>query len=163
MKMTAPAPHNPLDDNHHGWIGKPIDRIDGRLKVTGVATYAYEYREGAAPVFGFLVQATIGSGRITAIDTTAAEAASGVLLVMTHLNAPPQAAPKVDETAPQLVDAKIHHYGQPIALIVATSYEAARAAAYLVETSYDTTAGNYTLAGALVQAKKPPPLMNPTD
>jgi xanthine dehydrogenase YagR molybdenum-binding subunit len=163
MKMDAPAKMNPLDENRQGWIGKPIDRIDGRLKVTGAATYAYEYREGAAPAYGFLVQATIGKGRIGAIDTAAAEKAPGVLLVMTHLNAPTQAPPKVDETVPLLVDAAIHHYGQPIALVVATSYEAARDASYLVRVSYDEEPGRYTLAGAMGEAKKPPPLVQPPD
>jgi xanthine dehydrogenase YagR molybdenum-binding subunit len=163
MKMDAPAKMNPLDQNRQGWIGRPIDRIDGRLKVTGAATYAYEYRDGAAPVFGFLVQATIGKGSIGGIDTGAAEKAPGVLLVMTHLNAPKQAPPKVDETAPSLIDAAIHHYGQPIALVVATSYEAARDASYLVRVSYEETPGRYTLAGAMGQAKEPPPLLQPPD
>jgi xanthine dehydrogenase YagR molybdenum-binding subunit len=163
MKMNAPAALNPLDENRHGWIGKPIDRIDGLLKVTGAATYAYEYQEGPAPAFAFLVQATVGKGRIRSIDTTAAEGAPGVLLAMTHLNAPPQAARKVDQTAPQLSDATILHFGQAVALIVAESYEAARAASYLVQVDYEEAAGRYTLAGEIDNAKKPPPLMNPPD
>jgi xanthine dehydrogenase YagR molybdenum-binding subunit len=163
MKMNAPAELNPIDANGNGWIGKPIDRIDGWLKVTGAATYAYEYQEGGVPSFGFVVQAGVGKGRISAIDTAAAERAPGVLLVMTHLNAPPQAPLKVDETAPQLVDDVIHYFGQPVALIVAQSYEAARDAATLVRIDYEETDGRYTLAGAIGQAKKPPPLMNPPD
>jgi xanthine dehydrogenase YagR molybdenum-binding subunit len=163
MKMDAPAKLNPLDRNREGWVGKPIDRIDGRLKVTGAATYAYEYRDGAAPAYGFLVQATIGKGSISGIDTAAAEKAPGVLLVMTHLNAPVQAPAKVDETAPFLADAAVHHYGQPIALVVATSYEAARDASYLVRVSYDEAPGRYTLAGAMGEAKAPPPLVQPAD
>src|ERR1700693_6339053 len=146
--MTAPAGVNPIDENRHGWIGKPVDRVDGRLKVTGAATYADEYREGGAPAYGFLVQATTGKGRIASIDTVAAESAPGVLLVMTHRNAPRQAAPQEDETAPQLIDAEIRHYGQPIALVVAETSEAARDAAYLVRASYAETPGRYQLAPA---------------
>ncbi|RXZ36172.1 xanthine dehydrogenase family protein molybdopterin-binding subunit [Oxalobacteraceae bacterium CAVE-383] len=163
MKMNAPSELNPIDANLHGWIGKPVDRVDGLLKVTGAATYAYEYEEGGPPLFGFVVQAGIGKGRIRAIDTAAAECAPGVMLVMTHLNAPPQAPLKVDETVPQLDSDAIRHFGQPVALIVAVSYEAARDAATLVRVDYETAAGRYTLAGSLERAKEPPPLVNPPD
>jgi xanthine dehydrogenase YagR molybdenum-binding subunit len=57
----------------------------------------------------------------------------------------------------------IRHFGQPVALIVAVSYEAARDAAALVRVDYEQAAGRYTLAGAVDQAKKPPPQMNPPD
>jgi xanthine dehydrogenase YagR molybdenum-binding subunit len=163
MKMTAPAGVNPIDENRHGWIGKPVDRVDGRLKVTGAATYAYEYREGGAPAYGFLVQATIGKGRIESIDTAAAESAPGVLLVMTYRNAPRQAAPKEDATAPQLIDAEIRHYGQPIALVVAETYEAARDASYLVQVAYLPAPGRYRLASERAHAKQPPPALNRPD
>jgi CO/xanthine dehydrogenase Mo-binding subunit len=71
-------------------VGQAISRVDGPFKVTGDATYAYEHREVGEPLYGFIVGATIGRGRITRIDTTAADASSGVRLVMTHLNAPEQ-------------------------------------------------------------------------
>jgi xanthine dehydrogenase YagR molybdenum-binding subunit len=163
MKMNAPAGSNPIDANRHGWIGKPVDRVDGRLKVTGAATYADEYREGGQAAYGFLVQATIGKGRIEAIDSAAAASAAGVLLVMTHLNAPPQAAPQDDKTAPQLFDAEIRHYGQPVALIVAETYEAARAAAGLVRLAYAEQPGRYTLAAVRELAVTPPPGLNAPD
>lgn len=163
MKMNAPAKPNPIDANRHGWIGKPMDRVDGLLKVTGAATYAYEYEEGGVPLFGFVVQAAIGKGRIGAIDTAAAESAPGVVWVMTHKNAPPQAGLKVDETAPQLEGETVHHFGEAVALIVAVSYEAARDAATLVHIAYEQAEGRYTLAGAMDQARTPPPLMNPPD
>ena len=50
-------------------IGQPVNRVDGPLKVAGRATYAYEYWEAGQPLYGFIVGATIGKGRITRIDT----------------------------------------------------------------------------------------------
>ena len=74
-------------------LGKAINRIDGPLKVTGRATYAYEHWETGQPLYGFIVGATIGRGRITTIDTARAEQASGVRLVLTHREAPEQGTP----------------------------------------------------------------------
>ena len=71
-------------------IGQPISRIDGPLKVSGRATYAAEHWDVGQPLYGFIVGATIGKGRITAIDTARAEQAPGVRMVMTHRNAPAQ-------------------------------------------------------------------------
>jgi xanthine dehydrogenase YagR molybdenum-binding subunit len=70
--------------------GRPIHRVDGPLKVSGRATYAYEHWNPDAdqPLYGCIVGATIGKGRITRIDTSHAERSPGVCLVMTHLNAP---------------------------------------------------------------------------
>ena len=50
-------------------IGQPINRVDGPLKVSGQATYAYEHWDAGQPLYGFIVGATIGRGRITGIDT----------------------------------------------------------------------------------------------
>src|SRR5207253_6291503 len=74
-------------------IGQPINRVDGPLKVTGQATYAYEHWDVGQPLYGFIVGATIGKGRITRIDTTRAERSPGVCMVMTHQNAPAQGTP----------------------------------------------------------------------
>ena len=51
-----------------GPIGRPLDRVDGRLKVTGRATYAYEYAAQGAAAYGFIVPAAIGKGRVLAVD-----------------------------------------------------------------------------------------------
>src|SRR3982074_3924547 len=68
-------------------IGQPVSRVDGRQKVTGRATYAAEVNvRGLA--HGAIVRSTIASGRITSIETAAAEQAQGVLAVLTHRNAP---------------------------------------------------------------------------
>ena len=74
-------------------IGQALTRVDGPLKVAGRATYAYEHWEAGQPLYGFIVGATIGKGRITRIDTARAERSPGVHMVMTHLNAPAQGTP----------------------------------------------------------------------
>jgi xanthine dehydrogenase YagR molybdenum-binding subunit len=121
--------------------GKGIDRLDARLKVTGRATYAAEY--GVANVaHAVIVGAPKGKGRITALDTAAAEKAPGVIAVLSHKNAPklPGAATKgegVDRVLQILQDDQVLYNGQPIALVVADTIEHARYAAGLVKPSID--------------------------
>ena len=59
MEMNQPAPPNALDENRQRLIGKPMDRVDGVLKVTGRAPFAYEVKEAAEPLYGWLVEAGI--------------------------------------------------------------------------------------------------------
>ncbi len=155
INVNLPIGQTPLD-KPNGLVGQPIDRIDGPLKVTGHATYAYEYREGGVPAYGFLVEAGIATGRLTALDTAAAEKAPGVILVLTHKNAPKQ-APKTDNSLPQLASDKILHYGQPIALVVVETFEQASAAAYMIKPTYAAEHGRYDLASAMQEAFIPPP------
>ena len=125
-------------------LGRPIDRVDGPLKVHGAATYAsditYPHLAHAT-----LVQATIAAGRIRHMDTARAEAAPGVIAVITHLNAPVLAEPPEGEllfpTARfPLKDDRILHHGQHVAVVVAESREQAVDAARLVSVEYDATA-----------------------
>ena len=142
-------------------IGQPIDRVDGPLKVTGRATYAYEHWEAGQPLYGFIVGATIGRGRITRIDTTRAERSPGVRMVMTYRNTPAQGAPDASipspymRAQPALNSPEIHHYGEPVALVVATTFEQARAAASLVEVNYVAEPGQYDFAARQDQAYAP--------
>jgi xanthine dehydrogenase YagR molybdenum-binding subunit len=124
-------------------IGTPVDRVEGRLKVTGGATYAAEFRvPGLA--HAALVQSNIARGRITRLDTTDAEAAPGVVDVISHLNAPrlPRLKPAATlegsafQTVLPLQDEVIHHAGQHVALVVAETLEQARHAASLVKVEY---------------------------
>src|SRR6201988_5149085 len=86
MKFDPPATTNPIDQLKV--IGKPVDRIDGPLKTTGTAPYAYERHDAVQnPAYGAVVGAAIAKGRIASIDLTAAEAAPGVLAVVTANNA----------------------------------------------------------------------------
>lgn len=162
MDMNQPAPANPLDQNLSGLIGKPIDRTEGRLKVTGQAAYAYEVQEGARPAYGYLLESSIAKGRIASIDASAAERAPGVLMVMTHHNAPKQApfgpldAPdRFARSKPQLASNVIQHYGEPVAFVVAESFEQARSASRLISTVYVTDKGEYELKAGLAQATQP--------
>ena len=146
MKYDTPVGRTVLDEEAGGPVGKPLDRVDGRLKVTGRATYAAEYAGEGTAVYGYIVQASIAKGRITSIDTSAAEQMPGVLLVLTHRNASPpggQGARTPDNPmtgkrgVPQLADDRIDHYGQPVALAVANTFEQARAAARAVKVAYE--------------------------
>ena len=121
-------------------IGKPVDREDAVLKVTGGARYAAEERIDHV-AHGVLVQSTIGKGRITAIDAKAAESAPGVLLVMTPFNAPRLAEVKPGgnqpgEFYPLLQDDRVQYNGQHIAVVVAETFEQATHAATLIDIRY---------------------------
>jgi xanthine dehydrogenase YagR molybdenum-binding subunit len=136
-------------------VGQPLDRVDGALKVHGQAAYAYEYREAGQAAYGYLVTAGCGKGRITSIDTKAAEAAPGILLVWTYKTVPAQAAPS-PETAPQMHGAEVMHYGETIAVVVAETFEQARAAALSIEAEYEAGDGAYDFAALTGTAAKPP-------
>ena len=161
MQMNTPAPRNAIDENRQGLIGKPIDRVDGRLKVMGLAPYAHEVVEGGDAACGFIVPATIAKGRVARIDASAAERAQGVLLVMTHQNAPKQAAwgPKelpdhYARSIAQLGTDRVEYYGQAVAFVVAQTFEQARSAARLVKVQYEAVAGEYEMATRLDKAEK---------
>ncbi|HEV7599830.1 MAG TPA: xanthine dehydrogenase family protein molybdopterin-binding subunit [Bradyrhizobium sp.] len=153
MEMNAPIGSNALDVGAQGVVGKPLDRVDGRLKVTGGARYAYETQQNTA--YGFVVEASIAKGRIKSIDTRAAEKAPGVVLILTHQNAPEQGTGNHREAHPVLTGPEVRQYGQPVAFVVAESFEQARAAAYQVRVEYDRSPGKYALRDGLKQARVP--------
>ncbi|MFA6085038.1 xanthine dehydrogenase family protein molybdopterin-binding subunit [Mucilaginibacter sp.] len=121
-------------------IGDSLSRVDGRLKVTGGATYSGEYHVNNL-TYGVLVPATITSGTVTAIDTKAALRAPGVITVITPFNAPkvpgyqPNAAKPV-KGLKLFNDNKVYFNGQPIALVVAETFERATFAASLIKATY---------------------------
>ncbi len=126
------------------YIGKEMSRVDGVAKVTGAAKYAVEFAVKNA-AYGFIVQSEIAKGAIKTIDTAEAEKQSGVIRIFTHQNAPKLAftdKKDKDEMAPTgepfraLYTDKILFSGQPIALVVAETYEQARFAARLVKATY---------------------------
>lgn len=150
------------DASTTGPIGRPLDRVDGPLKVSGRATYAYEQAVGGRPAYGCILGAAVARGRIAAIDTRAAERAPGVLHVMTHRNAPaqgdfgPPVADRVFERPrPALFSDRVRHYDEPVALVVAETFEAARAAAGLIVVRYETEAGAFDLESRLDEAYAP--------
>ncbi|HEX4440484.1 MAG TPA: molybdopterin cofactor-binding domain-containing protein, partial [Thermoanaerobaculia bacterium] len=118
------------------YIGKELTRVEGVAKVTGKAKYAAEY---AVPnlAYGFIVLGTVAKGRITAIDTRDADGAPGVLRVLTHSNAPRLAPAENDQSFRPLQSDRIYFNAQPVALVVAETFEQARYASRLVKVTYD--------------------------
>ena len=145
-------------------IGQPLDRVDGPLKVSGRATYTYEEWGVGQPLYGFIVEATIARGRLVKLDTSRAEMAAGVRLVITHRDAPPQGEPDphvaspYSRALPMLTETEIRYFAQPIALVVADTLEQARDAAMLVDADYEAIAGDFDLFARLDQAFVPPPV-----
>ncbi|WP_313341290.1 aldehyde oxidoreductase molybdenum-binding subunit PaoC [Stenotrophomonas sp.] len=146
MKFDTPAGTNPIDQLKV--VGQPLDRIDGPLKTTGHAPYAYERHDAiAAPAYGYVVTAGIAKGRVTAMELDAARRSPGVLAIVTADNAGPLQTSKRN-TAALLGGPEIAHYHQALALVVAETFEQARAAAGLVKLHYATQKGAYDLAAA---------------
>ncbi|WP_312453926.1 aldehyde oxidoreductase molybdenum-binding subunit PaoC [Pseudescherichia sp.] len=144
MKFDNPATENPID--RMKVVGRPHDRIDGPLKTTGTAHYAYEWHDKAPnAAYGYVVGAGIAKGRISSINIQAARSAPGVLAVVTADNAG-KLGKGEKNTAILLGGPAIQHYHQAIAVVVAETFEQARAAAALIEVDYQRDRGEYDLA-----------------
>jgi xanthine dehydrogenase YagR molybdenum-binding subunit len=155
MKFDTPATRNPIDRLQV--VRKATARIDGPLKTTGTAPYAYEHLDaGKGAAYGVVVGAGIAKGRIVSIDLARARAAPGVLAVITAAD-----AGKLDVggfyVARALAGPEVAHYHQAVALVVAETFEQARAAAALVQPRYAPAAGAFDLAAAKDQLPKPQP------
>jgi xanthine dehydrogenase YagR molybdenum-binding subunit len=147
------------------YLQRPVSRVDGRLKVTGGARYAAEFT-GEGLVHGVVVSSTIATGCILSIDASAALAADGVLHVMTHENRPALAtddnclrdagAPAGSPFRPLDAD-RIWYSGQPVALVLAESFEAARYGASLVAVRYEPASHCTDLETAARDAYSPAP------
>lgn len=135
MRFDNPASDNLFD--RAKVIGKPIRRIDGPLKTTGTAPYAYERHDVVAgQLVGYPVGAAIAKGRITSIDTSAAEAAPGVVGIVTTLEHDPIEAVFDYDPVRHFGGDEVLHYHQAVAVVVAESFEQARAAAHLLQIAY---------------------------
>ncbi|MDB5601369.1 MAG: xanthine dehydrogenase [Xanthobacteraceae bacterium] len=153
MRFDTPATANPIDQLKI--IGQPVDRIDGPPKTTGTAPYAYERHDAVPnPAYGFVVGSAIPKGRIASINLDDAKAAPGVLAIVTALNAG-KLGKGPRNTAMLLGGPDIEHYHQAVAVVVAETFEQARAAAHLVQVRYVKADGQYDLAGAKNSAAKP--------
>ena len=121
-------------------IGDALQRADGPLKVTGGAKYTAEVPLPNV-AYGSIVTATVGKGRILSIDTAHAKAAPGVLAVLTPANAPRVHTPSgpMSRILPVLQDDQVHYDRQPVALVVADSFERATEAASLVRVRYEVS------------------------
>src|SRR5205814_2154788 len=124
-------------------IGKPLARVDGRLKVTGAATYAAEFQRPHL-AYGVLIQSAIANGRVVKIDILAAKSAPGVIEILTRENTPgfkPYPDDLTKKGAPgenrmPLRDDEIHYAGQHLGVVVAETFEQATYAASLVRVVY---------------------------
>ena len=140
--------------------GKPLDRVDGRLKVTGAARFTAEW-DVPNLAYGAVASSAIAHGAVRSIDVSAARKAPGVLAVLTHENAPRlQPIPEkigetqfrgeggVTETLQPLQTAAIEYAGQPLAVVVADTHERARYAATLVRVAYEERPPQLAMATA---------------
>ena len=144
MKFDAPAGTNPID--RLTVVGKPIDRIEGPLKTTGTAAYAYEHDADAPDAaYGYIVGAAVARGRIERIDDADAKRAPGVLAIVTHENSGPVGLPTFLKIK-TLAGPEIDHYHQAVALVVAETFEQARDAAALLCIRYARADGRFELA-----------------
>jgi xanthine dehydrogenase YagR molybdenum-binding subunit len=155
MKFDNPATDNPIDQLKV--VGRPHDRIDGRLKTTGTAHYAYEWHDEVAGVaYGYVVGSSVAKGRINAIDYRAVQRAPGVLAVVTADNAGRLGKGEMNVAA-LLGGPEIQHYQQAIAVVVAETFEQARAAAALIKVDYRRDRGEFDLSKAKSSAKTEEP------
>ncbi|WP_415914851.1 xanthine dehydrogenase family protein molybdopterin-binding subunit [Rhodopseudomonas palustris] len=153
---------DPLIRHQHGHIGKPLSRIDGPLKVAGKARFAAEFPIDGM-VYAALVHSSIAKGKIAGIDTTDAEAATGVVAVMTHENAPRLKPPPVFMSAakaaggddwPVMQDATVRWNGEPVAVVLAETQEQADHAASLVAVRYEQAEALTSFAAAIAKGTK---------
>ncbi|MBY3446448.1 aldehyde oxidoreductase molybdenum-binding subunit PaoC [Rhizobium laguerreae] len=153
MQFDTPATTNPIDNLKV--IGQPIHRIDGQLKTTGRAMYAYEWHDpNMSYAYGYPVGAAIAKGRITSMDVSAAKTAPGVLAVVTTLDIGERKKGRFN-TAKLFGGDEVQHYHQAIAVVVAETFEQARAAASLVKVDYAEEKGVFDLGQAKDSAVKP--------
>jgi len=144
-------------------VGKPVSRLEGHLKVTGSAKYAGEY-EAPDLLYGYIVNSTITKGKIKSIDTEYVKKMEGVIEVFTHENKPSTAwfdFQYADMDAPPgivfkpLKDNEIKYNGQPIALVVAETFEMARYAAAKINIVYEEENFETDLKTNLEKARDP--------
>ena len=154
---------DPLIHRRHGHVGSPVSRIDGPLKVQGAARFAAEFALDGM-LYAALSYSTVARGRIASLDTGRAEAAPGVVLVMTHRNAPRLRPMPLFMTAakaaggddlPIMQDDEIHWNGQPVAVVLAETQEQADHAAMLIEARYEPAPATTAFVAAKAAGTEP--------
>ena len=154
---------DPLIRRQHGNIGQPVSRLDGRVKVKGAARFAAEFPMDGM-TYAALAFSTVPKGRIASLDIAAAQAAPGVVFVMTHdnmlkLNTPPlfMTAPKAasGDDVPVMQSDRIYWNGQPIAVVLGETQEQAEHAASLIKATYDVDPATTSLAAGKAAGTEP--------
>jgi xanthine dehydrogenase YagR molybdenum-binding subunit len=144
-------------------LGKPIDRVDGKLKVSGGATYSAEYFPKNM-VYGVLVLSTITKGRIRNLDTSQAERVKGVVGIMSYKNSmslhfpqgtDPSSGKYAEKDLLPLQNDRIYYDGQVIAVVMAETFEKAEQAAKLVKVDYETESPIFDLKANISKSYKP--------
>ena len=144
-------------------VGKSVNRLEGKMKVTGAANYAADYKADDL-LYGYVVSSAITRGKIKSVNTDTVQALDGVVKIFTHENRPTLAwfdIKYADMDAPPgsvfkpLDSAEIRYNGQPVALVVANDFETARYAATLLEIEYEEEAFETGLRQNLDKARKP--------
>ena len=156
IQQATQQPDQPDPTKPYVGLAQPPTRYDGLLKVTGKAKYAAEFKLKDT-AYAFMVQSTIPSGTITAIDQTAAARAEGVIAVLTPFNAPKLAQQQQPghRHVSILQEPTVWYNGQPIALVVAHSLDQARYAATLLKISYKSDPAQLDFLGRLNEARDP--------
>lgn len=141
-----------LDRVPHPCVGEELSRVEGPLKVSGMATYAAEYSFDDEVLHGYLVSASIATGSVQSIDESSATAIAGVVAVVTDFKAFIRNSQQGGENkAPTQGVKDISYFGQPIALVVATSFEAAREGAAALKVEYTQQQGAFDFIAELGQ------------
>ena len=155
LTMDGPVEHSLFDDTVQGVIGQPIPRVEGPLKVAGQATYSAEY-DFPDLAYGYLVRAPFGRGQITDLDVSAARAMPGVIDVVHEFETFIRNSQQGGETqAPAQGVSDVQYFGELVAIVVAESYEQARAAALEVQITYKEKKGVFSFDDRLETADKP--------
>jgi len=150
MKFDRPAETNPIDRLRV--VGRAHPRIDGPLKTTGKATYAYEHHDVVTnPAYGVIVGSAIAKGRIKSMNLAEAQREPGVIAIVTAESAGKLGKGKFN-TAKLLGGPEIDHYHQAVAVVVAETFEQATAAAGLLRIEYTPCEGSFDLEEALKAA-----------
>ena len=159
---------DPLLDQRR-YVGQPLDRADGRAKVTGQARFTAEH-DLERLAHASLVCSTIAKGFVTGVDASDAEKAPGFIGIITHENMPRLKRPSLMKMAtmdkgfalsdlPILQDAGVHWDGQPVAVVVAETSDQAEHAAALVRVTYDTEPARVSFEAAMADAFVPPDVL----
>jgi len=144
MKFDTPAGTNPIDRGTV--VGRAHLRVEGTLKTTGSAPYAYERHDVVAnQAYGVVLGSAIATGRIRSIDTSLAKAAPGVLAVVTGTDVGPLGVGDFN-SAKVLAGPDVQHYHQAVAVVVAETFEQATAGAALIHVDYEREKGAFDLA-----------------
>jgi xanthine dehydrogenase YagR molybdenum-binding subunit len=144
MRFDSPAGLTPVD--RQNVVGQPHVRVDGRLKTTGTALYAAEHRNvGPNLAYGYILGAAISKGRVKGFDLRQARAAPGVIAIVTYETAGPIGG-SIFFIHRMMASPEVDHYHQPVAVVVAKTFEQARAASALIDVRYERADGAFDLA-----------------